>query len=624
MKLRKLTLTAVLTAAALVMFVLENQLPPLTAIPGIKPGLSNIFTLFAMQALGPGWALGVLLVRVTLGCVITGQGMALLYSLTGGLFAYIGMLALRRWFSGRRLWILSVFCAMAHNFGQLRGGAHCADARCMVLPAGLTAGCNSCRCSDRALHAAASAAAGQGRAAAGRQEARGGSKRMRLHIHGVHVPNRKNTAELAALRLPIPETVEIPMSMHIGAPAIPVVKPGDSVRVGQLIGKAGGFVSAPVYASVSGTVKKIGQQVGSGGRLMQTVVIAADGKQEPDPELQPPKLETMQDFLDAVRASGMVGLGGAGFPTVVKLTVKNLEQVQAVIINGAECEPYITSDTRTMLDRSDELMEGARLVQHFLQVRRVIFAIEDNKPRCIQLYRKLTKDEDGMEVCALKSLYPQGGEKVLIYNTIGQIVPEGKLPLDVGAIVLNCTTLANIARYCNTGMPLVEKCITVDGSAVAKPKNVIVPIGMKLADVFEQSGGFCQEPKKVLYGGPMMGIAVPDLEQPVLKNTNAVLAMSEADAVLPEPTACIRCGRCIRHCPLRLMPSHIVAAYEAGDMERLAELKVNLCMECGCCSFGCPAHRPLVQTNKLAKAKLAAWRKLQSEKIDAKKEAVQK
>ena len=378
---------------------------------------------------------------------------------------------------------------------------------------------------------------------------------MRLHIHGVHVPNRKNTAELAALRLPIPETVEIPMSMHIGAPAIPVVKPGDSVRVGQLIGKAGGFVSAPVYASVSGTVKKIGQQVGSGGRLMQTVVIAADGKQEPDPTLQPPKLETMQDFLDAVRASGMVGLGGAGFPTVVKLTVKNLEQVQAVIINGAECEPYITSDTRTMLDRSDELMEGARLVQHFLQVRRVIFAIEDNKPRCIQLYRKLTKDEDGMEVCALKSLYPQGGEKVLIYNTIGQIVPEGKLPLDVGAI---------------------------------------------------------------------MGIAVPDLEQPVLKNKNAVLAMSEADAVLPEPTACIRCGRCIRHCPLRLMPSHIVAAYEAGDMERLAELKVNLCMECGCCSFGCPAHRPLVQTNKLAKAKLAAWRKLQSEKIDAKKEAVQK
>ena len=445
---------------------------------------------------------------------------------------------------------------------------------------------------------------------------------MRMKLHGVHAPSRKNTAELTALRLPVPKTVEIPMSMHIGAPAIPVVKPGEAVKVGQLIGQAGGYVSAPIYASVSGTVKKIGQTVTSGGKLMETVVIESDGKQEPLEGIHPPKLDTMQDFLDAVRASGLVGLGGAGFPTVVKLTVRNLEQVKAIIINGAECEPYITSDTRTMLDRSLEVMEGARLVQKFLQVKRVIFAIEDNKPFCVRTYRKLVEDELGMEVCALPSLYPQGGEKVLIYNTMGQIVPEGKLPLDVGAIVLNCTTLANIAHYCQTGMPLVEKCITVDGSAVRKPKNVIVPIGMKLADVFEQAGGFCAEPKKVLYGGPMMGIAVPDLEQPVLKNTNAILAMTEADAVLPEPSACIRCGRCIRHCPLRLMPSHIVAAYEAGNMERLAELKVNLCMECGCCSFGCPAHRPLVQTNKLAKAKLAAWRKAQSEKLDAKKEAV--
>ena len=443
---------------------------------------------------------------------------------------------------------------------------------------------------------------------------------MKLHIHGVHVPNRKNTAELAALRLPIPETVEIPMSMHIGAPAIPVVKPGESVRVGQLIGKAGGFVSAPVYASVSGTVKKIGQQVGSGGRLMQTVVIAADGKQEPDPDLKPPKLDTMQDFLDAVRASGMVGLGGAGFPTVVKLTVKNLEQVRAVIINGAECEPYITSDTRTMLDRSDELMEGARLVQHFLQVRRVIFAIEDNKPRCIQLYRKLTKDEDGMEVCALKSLYPQGGEKVLIYHVTGEKVPEGKLPLDVGAVVLNCTTISSIARYCRTGLPLVKKCVTVDGSAVKNPMNVLVPIGMRMKDVFEACGGFKEEPKMVLYGGPMMGIAVPDLEQPILKNTNAILAFGEAEATPPEPTACIKCGKCIAHCPLSLMPCEMETAYKKGNIERLMHLKVNLCMECGCCSFICPAHRPLVQTNKLAKAQVMAYKNALKAKAEAEKQ----
>ena len=250
---------------------------------------------------------------------------------------------------------------------------------------------------------------------------------MRMKLHGVHAPSRKNTAELTALRLPVPKTVEIPMSMHIGAPAIPVVKPGEAVKVGQLIGQAGGYVSAPIYASVSGTVKKIGQTVTSGGKLMETVVIESDGKQEPLEGIHPPKLDTMQDFLDAVRASGLVGLGGAGFPTVVKLTVKNLEQVKAIIINGAECEPYITSDTRTMLDRSLEVMEGARLVQKFLQVKRVIFAIEDNKPFCVRTYRKLVEDELGMEVCALPSLYPQGGEKVLIYNTMGQIVPEGRL-----------------------------------------------------------------------------------------------------------------------------------------------------------------------------------------------------
>ena len=443
---------------------------------------------------------------------------------------------------------------------------------------------------------------------------------------GVHPKENKWYASDKETQVfPEPDIVVIPMSQHIGAPCNPLVKKGDPVTVGQKIGDNQGLC-VPVHASVSGKVKAVEMRAHTSGTTVMSVVIENDHLDTLCEDIKPRTQEEVdalspEELIGIIREGGIVGMGGATFPTHVKLSGA-VGKVDTLILNGAECEPYITSDTRTMLDRSDELMEGARLVQHFLQVRRVIFGIEDNKPRCIQLYRKLTKDEDGMEVCALKSLYPQGGEKVLIYNTIGEIVPEGKLPLDVGAIVLNCTTLANIARYCRTGMPLVEKCITVDGSAVAKPKNVIVPIGMKLADVFEQAGGFCTEPKKVLYGGPMMGIAVPDLEQPVLKNTNAVLAMSEADAVLPEPSACIRCGRCIRHCPLRLMPSHIVAAYEAGNMERLAELKVNLCMECGCCSFGCPAHRPLVQTNKLAKAKLAAWRKAQSEKLDAKKEAV--
>lgn len=430
---------------------------------------------------------------------------------------------------------------------------------------------------------------------------------MRM-LKGVHVPHHKNTQGTKAVVLPVPKEVEIPMSMHIGAPARPIVKPGDKVYVGQLIAEAGGFVSAPIYASVSGTVKRIGEMLGSNGRKMQTIVIESDGNQTRWEGLCPPKVECFQDFMDAIRASGLVGLGGAGFPTTVKLSVKDLDSIKAVIINGAECEPFITSDSRNMLDDHAFMMEGARLMQKYLHPPKIIFAIEDNKPECIAKFRESVKDEKNMEVLALKSMYPQGGEKVLIYHTIGEIVPEGKLPIDVGAVVLNCTTLGAIARYCMTGMPLVRKCVTVDGSAVKNPQNVIVPIGMRMKDVFEACGGFREEPKKVLYGGPMMGISVPDLEQPILKNTNAILAFNAKDAIFPEPTACIKCGRCISACPLSLMPVEIETAFRLGKDDMLEKLKANLCMECGCCSFGCPAHRPLVQTNKLAKARLMNYK----------------
>ena len=429
----------------------------------------------------------------------------------------------------------------------------------------------------------------------------------------------KQTAQMSAVKLPLPDSVVIPMAMHIGAPAKPVVKVGDYVKTGQLIGEPGGFVSAPIYASVSGTVKKIGELLGSNGRMMQTVEIESDGLDARWEGIHPPKLETMQDFLDAVRASGLVGLGGAGFPTVVKLTVKNLDQIKCVIINGAECEPYITSDTRAMIDYSFDVIAGCRLLQKFLKVPRIVFGIEDNKPECIQRYRELVSHEQNMEVMPLKAMYPQGGEKVLIYHVTGKKVPEGKLPLDVGAVVLNCTTISSIARYCRTGLPLVKKCVTVDGSAVKEPKNVLVPIGMRMKDVFEACGGFKEEPKMVLYGGPMMGISVPDLEQPILKNTNAILAFGEKEATPPEPTACIKCGKCIAHCPLSLMPCEMETAFKKGNIERLMELKVNLCMECGCCSYICPAHRPLVQSNKLAKAQVMAYKNALKAKAEAEK-----
>lgn len=444
---------------------------------------------------------------------------------------------------------------------------------------------------------------------------------MKKLLKGIHVPHHKNTSGMPAVRLPVPKEVEIPLSMHIGAPAKPVVKAGDIVKVGQLIAEAGGFVSAPIHSSVSGKVKRISEILQSNGRKGASILIETDGLQTTHEDIQPPKVETTQDFLDAVRASGIVGLGGAGFPTAVKLTVKDLDQIKAIIINGAECEPYITSDTRTMLDAAGYVMSGAKMLRKYLKAPRIIFGIEDNKRDCIELYRRLTKNEPGMEVHALKAMYPQGGEKVLIYHTIGGVVPEGKLPLDAGAIVINCTTLACIARYCATGMPLVEKWITVDGSAVKNPQNVIVPIGMRMQDIFEACGGFIEEPRKVLYGGPMMGISVPDLNQPILKNTNAILAFGAKEATPPKPTACIKCGKCISTCPLNLMPVEIETAYTLGKMEMLDKLKVNICMECGCCSYGCPANRPLVQTNKLAKAQLMAWRAEQKAQLEAKKEA---
>lgn len=425
-----------------------------------------------------------------------------------------------------------------------------------------------------------------------------------MKLHGIKVPHKKNTANCVPVRLSVPETVRIPMSMHIGKPAKVAVKRGDTVKVGQLIGEADGFISAPVHSSVSGTVAKIEEMTLSNGAKGQCVVIDTDGEQAVFEGVKPPEVHDLDSFTEAVRQSGAVGLGGAGFPTFVKLSVKDLSKLDAVVINAAECEPYITSDTRTMLDKSDDIMRGIEAVKKYLQPNRFIIGIEKNKPGAIKKMQELASQSEGVEVKVLPSSYPQGGEKVLVFNTVGKIIPKGGLPLDVGVIVINVTTLAFIGNYLKTGMPLVNKCVTVDGSAVKEPKNVIAPIGMSIADVLEQSGGTKSEVAKALYGGPMMGLAVPSLDSPILKNTNAITAMDIKEATPPKTTPCIRCGACLNHCPLRLDPREIARAYKLGSVEDLQTLHVDLCMECGCCSYICPAHRPLVQTNKLAKALL--------------------
>lgn len=406
---------------------------------------------------------------------------------------------------------------------------------------------------------------------------------------------------MAAVRIDIPASVKIPMSMHIGAPANPVVAVGDSVKVGQLIGEAQGFVSSPVYSSVSGTVKKIEDMVFVGGNSVKCVLIECDGKQEIYEDITPPVINSHDDFLAALKNSGLVGLGGAGFPTHVKLAAEK-DKIDAIVINGAECEPYITSDTRTMLDEAEYVAHGIELIAKYLEVDNVVFGIEKNKPECISRMREATAHLGYVRIKPLPSVYPQGGEKVLVYNTLGRIIGEGELPLNQGVIVINCTTLAILAKFVETGMPLIEKRITVDGSAVKEPKNVIVPIGTSVSDVFEFCGGFSEKPEKLLYGGPMMGVAIVDMGAPVLKQTNALLAFGKKEATLPRESACIRCGKCLNTCPLSLSPCEIAEAYEARDAQGLEKLKVGLCMECGCCSYICPAKRPLVQTNKLAKA----------------------
>lgn len=430
---------------------------------------------------------------------------------------------------------------------------------------------------------------------------------MASFLHGVKVPHRKNTENMTAVKMPVGKIVSIPTVMHIGAPANVVVKAGDLVKVGTLIAEANGYVSSNIYSSVSGKVLKIEDKLLSNGKVAPSVVIESDGEMTVDEGIKPYEITSKEDLIKALRLSGIVGLGGAGFPTFVKFDTD--KAVDELIINGAECEPYITSDSLTMVEKTDYIEYAIQVITKFINIKRVIIGIEKNKPKAIAKMRQLADRNPIVSIKLLPSIYPQGAEKVLVYHTTGKVIGQGKLPLDVGAIVSNCTTMASIGEFLKTGMPLVEKCITVDGDAVAKPQNVIVPIGTSVSDVFEFCSGFKKEPKKVLYGGPMMGISVPDMDVPVIKNTNAILAFSEKMAFLPKTTACIRCGRCLNTCPFGINPAGIEKAFKRDDLDAAEKFGVALCMECGCCSFVCPANRPLVQTNKMAKATLLSQKK---------------
>ena len=429
---------------------------------------------------------------------------------------------------------------------------------------------------------------------------------MAFSLKGIHVPHRKNTADMSAVRMPAPKAVTLLTAMHIGKPAKPIVKAGDQVFVGTLVAEQDGFISSPIYSSVSGTVKSVADTMLSNGKTAPAITIESDGEMTPDANLAVPQVNSKEDFIEAVKKSGIVGLGGAGFPTYVKFATD--KKIDTLVINGAECEPYITSDSITMVDNADDILLAIETADKYFDFDKIVIGIEKNKPAAIKAMSELAKKNSKIQVKVLPSIYPQGGEKVLVYHTVGRVIAVGQLPADVGCIVCNSSTMANIGKYLQTGMPLVEKVVTVDGGAVKEPKNVIVAIGTPIGEVFDFCGGFNADPEKVIYGGPMMGVAVPDLTVPVLKQTNALVAFNKKETKTAKTTACIKCGKCTNHCPFGINPAAIAKAYKDKDAEMLEKLGADICMLCGCCAFICPAKRPLVETNSLAKQMLMAER----------------
>ena len=422
-----------------------------------------------------------------------------------------------------------------------------------------------------------------------------------MRLNGIKLPHRKNTENCETETMPCPEKVVISMSQHIGAPAEPKVKAGDTVKVGTLIGDADTRMTCPVHSSVSGRVSRIGEMLLPNGKVCKTVEIEADGRQDLDEGIAPPVITDKQSLAAAVRASGCCGMGGAGFPTHVKLDYDETKtHIDTLIINAAECEPYITSDYRELIENSDRVIGGMKLISRVLDIGRVCIGIEENKPRAIKLFREKLADEKGFEVMKLRSSYPQGAEKVIAYNVTGHIIEEGRLPSDYGLIVMNSSTVGFVYDYSVKGIPFVERRVTVDGDAVGKPCNLRVPVGTQIADILRYTQTDIENMKRLIAGGPMMGISLYDPSLPVLKTNNAFLAF-KSELPPQMQTNCIRCGRCIEACPLGLMPCEFERAYDRADRTALNRLKINLCMNCGSCSYVCPAKRPLAEKNQLAK-----------------------
>lgn len=431
---------------------------------------------------------------------------------------------------------------------------------------------------------------------------------------GVSVPHHKELTEGIPLeRAKEPDVVTIPLHQHTGAPCEPLVKIGDKVKIGQKIGQSEAFVSAPVHSSIAGTVKGITSMSIPTGLIVNCVVIESDGSNEIHESVKPKgSLDQLssKELIGIIKEAGITGMGGAGFPTYVKLSPPSDKKIDTIIINGAECEPYLTADHRLMVEMPEKVVFGLKVIMKAVGVESGIIAVENNKPDAIKALREASKNEKNIKITSLKAKYPQGDEKRLINATLGREVPSGGLPMDVGAIVSNVSTTKAVTEAVLEGKPLYERIVTITGNGIKEPKNLIVKIGTSFREVIEQCGGFKEgSPGKIIMGGPMMGISQYTIDVPIIKGSGGILVLTEKEAK-PDPIhPCIKCGKCVEVCPVKLQPLYLSSYSLKGLFDKSEDLHALDCVECGACSYICPAKRPLVESIRVAKREIIAKRK---------------